>query len=81
LRAEGEKNVTQRRIFASIDEQRRLVEQASSKKTGARREQERTRRALLGPGNTAVNAKRRGQPVPREDDVGPVLPFAVEEWS
>jgi putative transposase len=81
LRASGEKTVTQRRIFASIDEQRRLVEQASSKKTGARREQERTRRALLGPSNVAVDAKRRGQPAPLDEDLGPVLPFAVEEWS
>ena len=81
LRASGEKSVTQRRIFASIDEQRRLVEQASSKKTAARREQERTRRALLGPSNVAVNAKRQGQPAPLDEDLGPVLPFAVEEWS
>jgi len=29
LRASGEKSVTQRRIFASIDEQRRLVERAA----------------------------------------------------
>jgi putative transposase len=37
LCASGEKGVTQRRIFASIDEQRRLVEQASSKKAAAAR--------------------------------------------
>ncbi len=81
LRASGEKSVTQRRIFASIDEQRRLVEQASSKKTGARREQERTRRALRGPGIAAVDAKGRDELAPVDDDLGPVLPYAVEEWS
>jgi putative transposase len=81
LRASGEDAVTQRGIFASIDGQRRLVEQASSKKKGARREQEKTQRALRRPQGAVVDAKRQNEPPPTEDDPGPILPYAVEEWS
>jgi putative transposase len=81
LRASGKEAVSQRGIFASIDEQRRLVEQASSKKTGARREEERTRRALRGPGSAVVEVKRQNEPPATEDDPGPILPYTVEEWS
>jgi len=79
LRASGEKHVTQARLFASMDEQRELIEQARTKTKLARRAHERTRRAIR-EAPVSLNGGPRSesdQPV----DIGPILPFTVEEWS
>lgn len=85
LRASGEKHVTQARLFASMDEQRELVEQARTKTKIARRTHERTVRALHGalhgalPGVSGVPQAEVGDT--QSVDIGPILPFPVEEWS
>ena len=80
LRASGEMHVTQRRLFASMDEQRAIVEQAAVKTKLARRDQERTRRALRAPAKDKVVGPPEPA-APDEADIGPILPFEVEEWS
>jgi len=80
LRASGEMHVTQRRLFASMDEQRAIVEQAAVKTKLARRDQERTRRALRAPAKDKVVGPPEPA-APDEVDIGPILPFEVEEWS
>ena len=73
-------HVTQRRLFASMDEQRAIVEQAAVKTKLARRDQERTRRALRAPAKDKVVGPPEPA-APDEADIGPILPFEVEEWS
>ena len=80
LHAAGEKYVTQRQLFASMDTQRAIVEEASAKTKLARRDQERTRRALRAPARDRV-VEPLEPAAPDEADIGPILPFEVEEWS
>ena len=81
LHAAGEKPITQQRIFASIDEQRAIVERAGREAGSMRRERDRTSRALRD------GARRRPAAPPHEAawaedaDDGPILPYPVEEWS
>ncbi|WP_377082701.1 Mu transposase C-terminal domain-containing protein [Roseomonas xinghualingensis] len=81
LLAAGEKHPTQRQVFASMAEQRALVEEAATRTQAARRERERTRRALHRGASSAPAARQPCNPEPDENNAGPVLPFPVEEWS
>jgi hypothetical protein len=64
-----------------MDEQRELVEQARTKTKIARRTHERTVRAIHGalPGASGVPQAEVGDT--QSVDIGPILPFPVEEWS
>jgi len=77
----GERYLTYKQIFASIDAQRMLIEQAATKTKQLRREQERSTRALRD--GTLMRPPRQRDDLPEtdEDDVGPILPYPVEEWS
>jgi len=77
----GERYPSQRRIFEAIEDQRAIVTQARSQTRLARREQERSMRALRSePYRRAAGEPR--VPGPADDpDSGPILPFPVEEWS
>jgi putative transposase len=77
----GERYLTYKQIFASIDAQRVLVEQATTKTKQLRREQERTTRALRGGTPARSSHQQEDAPEADEDDVGPILPYPVEEWS
>jgi putative transposase len=79
LRVAGQRYPTQQQIFASVEQQRALVEQATVQTKLSRREQERTMHALRG-GRAARNDRKREEPHSAEDD-GPILPYPVEEWS
>jgi putative transposase len=77
----GERHPSQRQVFASMAEQRALVEEAATRTQAARREQERTRRALHGGALSARVGRQVGETDPDDADAGPILPFSVEEWS
>jgi putative transposase len=81
VRAAGEEYATQRQLFASMAEQRVVVEDATAKTKLVRRELERSERALRGAAKAAKT--RVGlEPVPSDETVGePIRPFEVEEWS
>lgn len=81
LRAAGRRDPTEAQIFAAMAEQRALVEVAVRKTTAARREAERTRRALRRPGVASREVRRAEPPPIPEPDTGPIRPFAVEDWS
>jgi len=81
LRASGERYLTQRQIFASIEAQRAIVERAEAGTKLTRRERERTSRALRGEPYREI-AEHRGAKSPSDPaDVEPILPYPVEEWS
>jgi putative transposase len=78
----GHKRLTQRQVFDALEQQRELVEQAAGKSKKARRDLERARRGLSEAG--ASNPEPA--PVPSEvtaskEELGPIVPFPVEEWS
>jgi hypothetical protein len=81
LHAVGERNVNQRQIFASIDEQRALVQQAVSTTKRARQEQERTARSLRGAPGGCSPRPSEATSLPLEEEAGPILPYPVEEWT
>lgn len=81
LRAVGERRATQEQIFASIDEQRAIVERASSESKPARRERERISRALRGAAGEHDAARPQDAASADGADDGPILPYPVEEWS
>jgi putative transposase len=77
----GERYLSQRRIFEAFEDQRAIVTQARSHTRLARREQERSMRALRSEPHCRAAGEPRA-PGPADDpDVGPILPFPVEEWS
>jgi putative transposase len=77
----GERYLSQRRIFEAIEDQRAIVTLARSHTRLARREQERSMRALRSEPHRRAAGEPRA-PGPADDpDVGPILPFPVEEWS
>ena len=78
----GHKRLTQSQVFEALDRQRELIEQATLKTKGARRDLDRARRGLREAEASATapferSADREGP----EDNVSPITPFAVEEWS
>lgn len=78
----GHGRLTQTQVFAALDQQRQLTEQAAGKSKAARRDRERARRGLL-EATTSPTPDRSRHP-PRLDDVSghdAITPFAVEEWS
>jgi putative transposase len=79
LHKDGEKNINYRHVFDSIDQQRVLVEQAISETKHRRRAQERTKRALRDGGRR--DQAQQEEAVVEEEEVGPILPYPVEEWS
>ncbi len=81
LHAAGKRYPTQAQIFASVMEQRALVEEAGAKTRGARREAERTRCALRRSASTEHPRRRADRAPADEVEAGPIRPFAVEEWS
>ena len=81
LNEAGERSLSQRRIFEAIEDQRAIVTQAHRHTRLARREQERRTRALRSePHHRAAGGSRAAEPAD-DPDVGPILPFPVEEWS
>ena len=81
LNEAGEKSLSQRRIFGAIEDQRAIVTQAHRHARLARREQERRTRALRSePHHRAAGGSRAAESAD-DPDVGPILPFPVEEWS
>jgi putative transposase len=79
LQEAGEKGVTYKQIFASVEQQRLLIEGARAQTKLARRERERTTRALHG--GPRPREVPRSDPPAVEEDEGPILPYPVEEWS
>ena len=80
LSTRAEKSITQRELFASIEQQRTLIEQAVVQTKRLRREQERTIRALSGRTQAREVGRSAEAPVDGEEEGGPVLPYPVEEW-
>ena len=79
LRERGRSLEDENLIFAVIEEQRALVDTASSKTREARRFAERRDRALAGVEFTAIEEKHPEHAEP--DDIFDVPTFEVEEWS
>ncbi len=78
----GHVRLTQNQVFDALDQQRDLVEQAAGKSKAARRDLERARRGLSEAGASAATPYEAPPEVAAiEDDVSPIVPFAVEEWS
>jgi putative transposase len=79
----GHKRLTQGQLFDALDRQRVLVENAAAKTKAARRERERAQVAL------DRRQTRKGQGGVVDDvtgsessgETGPILPYAVEDWS
>jgi hypothetical protein len=68
-------------IFDAIETQRLLVEESASKTKKARREAERTKRALSST-SLASNWQESTLPSAKDGDSTPLplLPYDVEEW-
>ncbi|WP_376093938.1 Mu transposase C-terminal domain-containing protein (plasmid) [Roseomonas sp. CCTCC AB2023176] len=81
LHAAGVRHPEQRQIFASIEAQRTIVEGASAEAKRARRERERTSRAIRGATRRVAEPQPVGTTGHEETDVGPILPYSVEEWT
>ncbi|WP_424138263.1 Mu transposase C-terminal domain-containing protein [Roseomonas chloroacetimidivorans] len=77
----GERYPSQPRIFEAIEDQRAIVTQARSHTRLARREQERSMRALRSEPHRRVAGETRAAGPADDPDGGPILPFPVEEWS
>jgi hypothetical protein len=80
LRKIGEKNINYRQIFASIDQQRALMERAAAETKQSRRTQERTRRASE-KARVGTLHRSKEERDSQDEDVGQILPYPVEEWS
>jgi putative transposase len=78
----GHKRLTQSQVFEALDRQRELVELATVRSKGARRDHDRARRGLHEAKASGANPSEKSATVkgPQGDD-GPIIPFAVEEWS
>lgn len=81
LHASGERDLTQRQIFASIDAQRTIVERAEMATKLARRDRERTSAAFRRVARSHSAGCEEPTSHPLEADAEPILPYPVEEWS
>jgi putative transposase len=79
----GHKRLTQGQLFEALDHQRELIKSAAKRSKAARRERERLHEARQSQRGKQAPIHRSSDTTGDEAqmDVGPILPYAVEDWS
>jgi hypothetical protein len=79
----GHKRLTQGQLFEALDHQRELIKSAAKRSKAAHRERERLHEAWQSQRGKQAPIHRSSDTTGDEAqmDVGPILPYAVQDWS